>query len=63
MAFRDEDMTEVDVTAGESKKGTRESNKYQLLANMTKVASEVALKAVRGGKLFNKIIVYGILID
>ena len=66
MVSREEDITEVESlmgAAGESKKGAGESNKYQLLANMTKVASKVAQKAVDGGKLFKKIIVYGMLID
>ena len=69
----DETSDESDDTclygaAGEFKPANRTvaqelADKKQLMANMEMVAGELALRACRMGKIFNKIIIYGVLVD
>lgn len=50
--------------AGEIKPvGKVQSDRKQLLANMEKMAGELALKAAQTGHLFVKIEIYGLLVD
>ena len=49
--------------AGELKNDARTEHQWQLLANMGKVAADLGFMAVRAGKIFHTIKVYGLLVD
>ena len=49
--------------AGELKNDARTEHQWQLLANMGNVAADLGFTAVRAGKIFHTIKVYGLLVD
>lgn len=57
------EQCEVFGVDADSKEGAKEVDKYQMLANMNKCAGDIAYSAVSNGILFDKITVYGMLVD
>ena len=53
----------LEAGTGESKISTEEKSQWQLVANMIKTSADMAYGAVKSGKLFKKIVVYGLLVD
>lgn len=51
------------AVSGENKDEAKDGDKYQLMANMGKTVTDIANDAVQQGLLFNKITVFGFLID
>ena len=58
-----EEIDELEAAAGESKMDVKSKNRWQLVAIMVKTAADVTHVAVKSGKLFKRIIIYGLLID
>ena len=54
---------ELELEDGNCKEDAAEINKYQLLANMNKCAADIAQSASKRLLIFNKITVYGMLVD
>ena len=56
----DDDDIIVEGSAGEF---IVRNHRPQLIASMEKVAAELACRAARGGKIFSRIVIYGLLVD
>lgn len=60
---RDETYSELTGSSGDCKMDAKDSDKNQLIANMTKTASDIAVNAGENGILFHKITIYGTLVN
>lgn len=61
--FNPVENCELKGVSGDNKELAKESDKYQVIANMIKNASDVAKAAVSKGYLFKTITIYGLLVD
>ena len=58
-----EEELELIGVDGDCKEVAQEHHKSQIIANMNKCAADIAYSAIKKGILFNKISVFGLLVD